>query len=321
MVNLIAGQKFALVAITRCRTDVRQEVDLGAGTIALSKIADVLDPTWRSWLGQSRTDDVERANLVLLRQANSANPGVLDEENDDLVQRVTDVWGLLQFSGIVDRQSTIWLTGSVIGSGKLNVRRVGTVRSFYTATHAQPTTATVSRLKQADAYAATWANVLASNNHKRFIRGANVLMDGLREYYGQERLHQCVRSLEAIILPQAGSTRRQFVHRCQTFTCANQEHVTLLQDMFEMRSAVEHLHESYSVLEQQFPDVTTQKSVAERRTRQVEALATHVYQRLLDQPALRAHFETDASTAAFWQRPDHERNAIWGAPFDLATVQ
>jgi len=320
LVNLVHGQKFALVAVTHCRTDVHEEIDLGFGTIALPKIVDVLDPTWRSWLGQSRTDDVERANLVLLRHVDSINPGILDSENSELVQRVTDVWGLLQFSGIVERQRAIFLTGAV-EDVRLNVRQVGTARAFYTATNASSTRATVARLKQADAHAQMWSSVLASQNFKRFIRGANVLMDALREYYGQERLHQCVRALEALILPKTGSTQRQFVHRGQTFTCANQEHTTILNEMFEMRSAVEHLHESYSALEQPYPDEAVRITVAERRTRQAEALATWVYRRLLDWPAIRTHFETNDTIADFWQRPDHERKTIWGSPFDLTAVE
>jgi hypothetical protein len=145
-------------------------------------------------------------------------------------------------------------------------------------------------------------------------------MGGLQEYYGQERLHQFVRALEALILPQAGSTHRQFVHRCQTFTVANQDHAVILNEMFAMRSAVEHLHESPSALEQQYADEQQRMRIAERRTRQAEALATWVYRRLLDDATLRAEFETDMTIGAFWQRPDHERKAIWGASLDLTIV-
>ncbi len=181
--------------------------------------------------------------------------------------------------------------------------------------------ATKTRLTQADTYADTWASLLASQKFSRFIRGANVLMEGLHQYYGQERLHQCVRALEALILPKTGSTRKQFVHRCQTFTWANQDHIDILLELFEMRSAVEHLHEAYGALQQHYPDVATQITVSERRTRQVEALATSVYRRVLEEPSIRTHFETDASIAAFWKLLDHERKAIWDAAFDLTSVQ
>lgn len=319
MVALIDGYKFALVAVTQCRTDVRGEIDLGYGTTALPRIVDVLDPTWRSWLGESGTGEIERANLVLFRSRNSNTPRILDGENDDLVQEVTDVWAVLQFSGIVERQTVTWLTGTV-EAGRLNFRQVGHARPFFTSTASAPTVATTNRLRAADGHAHEWSTILASRRYKRIIRGANVLMGGLQEYYGQERLHQFVRSLEALILPQVGSTQRQFVHRCQTFTIANQDHAMILNDMFAMRSAVEHLHESASALEQQYADEQQRMRIAERRTRQAEALATWSYRRLLDNATLRAEFETDVTIAAFWQRPDHERKAIWGAALDLTII-
>ena len=145
-------------------------------------------------------------------------------------------------------------------------------------------------------------------------------MDGLREYYGQERLHQCARAIEALLLPSIGATRRQFVHRCQTFTQSNAEHVAILGELFDMRSAVEHLHDSDAPLTPQYPDDQQRLSIAERRTRQVEALATSIYLRLVDESTILDHFASDMSINAFWQRPDHERRTVWGVSFDLGTV-
>ena len=76
---------------------------------------------------------------------------------------------------------------------------------------------------------------------RRVVRGLVTLFNGLRET-GQDRLHQFVRSLEALILPDIGRTEKQFVHRCQTFARAGDDTRDLLVEAFAMRSDTEHLN-------------------------------------------------------------------------------
>ncbi len=65
-----------------------------------------------------------------------------------------------------------------------------------------------------DGWAAMGAN---ETQFRRVVRGLNVLFKGLQEKVGQHRIHQFVRSLEALIFPDIGRTKKQFVHRCQIF--------------------------------------------------------------------------------------------------------
>lgn len=51
-----------------------------------------------------------------------------------------------------------------------------------------------------------------------------LLMPLYGEKTGQDRLHQVVRSLEALLLPDIGKTRKQFVQRCHTFARALRRH-------------------------------------------------------------------------------------------------
>jgi len=71
---------------------------------------------------------------------------------------------------------------------------------------------------------------------ERTSRGINTLFNGLQQQSGQDRLHQFVRSLEALILPVIGRTEKQFAHRCQTFAPAGEDTRTLLLEAFAMRS-------------------------------------------------------------------------------------
>jgi hypothetical protein len=141
------------------------------------------------------------------------------------------------------------------------------------------------------------------------IRGVNILFNELQQQPGQDRLHQFVRSLEALILPDVGNTKHQFAHRCQTFArgCADTR-ATLLENL-DMRSDTEHL-QSWDRTVQGYP-TDQRENVCWQRTRQIEHLAGDVYSRLLCEAALRDHFRTDDALAAFWKMREGERHALW----------
>jgi hypothetical protein len=142
-----------------------------------------------------------------------------------------------------------------------------------------------------------------------------VLFSGLRET-GPERLHQLVRSLEALILPDTGKTKNQFVHRCQTFALSGAGAQLALQEIFDMRSDTEHLQEWNRTM-QNYP-AAEREDVCWQRTRQAERLACFAYLRMRLDAAVQAHFRTDDTLAQFWKLPDDKRRAIWGKPVDIA---
>ena len=81
-------------------------------------------------------------------------------------------------------------------------------------------------------------------DYARFKRGLSVLLDGLRQEFGQERLHQYVRALEALTLPHRS---QQFVRRCKTFSADGEAAEKLLAEVYRMRNAVEHMHASWMI--------------------------------------------------------------------------
>jgi hypothetical protein len=149
---------------------------------------------------------------------------------------------------------------------------------------------------------------------RRVIRGLNRLFDGLRAT-GQDRLHEFVRSMEALIIPEIGKTRRQFAHRCQTFATPGEDTRILLLEAFDMRSDTEHLN-PWDGAVHAYP-VCEREDVCWQRTRQIEHLACDAYSRLLRGAALREHLRTDDTIAAFWGLPDDQRRTQWGKPLDI----
>lgn len=316
--GLANNEKFGLVAVSQCDSAIRQQEVLPGGTLVLPDLSAVLDQQWRTWLGELRSDQIERANLVIVRHAPSTRPQILDAEHEKLSQEATDVFGLLQFSGTPSYQDAVVLKGSV-GTNRLNIRGVADAKSFYRAVGESSTRVTLDRLQEAERRSLSWWQIINSGMYKRFIRGSIVLTDAVQQDFGQERLHQCVRAVEALILPTTGVTRRQFTHRCQTFTKANAAHAALLEELFNMRSDVEHPQEwDRSLVTYNPPD---RLSVAERRVRQIQELATSTYRRILQNPALLQLFASDNSIAAFWAQQDGHRKRQWAHEIDLEAVQ
>ena len=112
-------------------------------------------------------------------------------------------------------------------------------------------------------------------------RALDALTKGSAEHSLQdERLHQFVRSLEGLILPEIAKTRSQFIHRCQTTFVSGNKTAHALDQIFNVRSKVEHLHSALDAL----PEATNQEKekLLYRRARQIDQLARFAISRILE---------------------------------------
>jgi hypothetical protein len=133
-----------------------------------------------------------------------------------------------------------------------------------------------------------------------------------------DRLHQFVRCMEGLILPDQGSTRSQFVHRAQTFALANEAATVALGQIYDIRSKVEHLHYPLSLIPGN--TVKEKEDLLYRRVRQADALARFAVRHVLESEALTEAFKTDENIDAFWHQPDGDRVARWGDRLDLDLI-
>lgn len=154
----------------------------------------------------------------------------------------------------------------------------------------------------------------------RFGRGLCYLQEGLRQITGQERLHRFTRSLEALVLPEPGKTRKQFIQRCQLFALASSATEAALGQAYDMRSDTEHIHDWDRSLKNVAPEKP--EDVASWRTRQMEALSSFAYTHVLINSHLHSYFENDAALLRFWNTlSGADRAKLWGDRFDLSTVK
>ncbi len=206
-----------------------------------------------------------------------------------------------------------------VDSGTRYIRRLSAIEKIHNTKGYTRIPVTLERLEHANHLASVFRSLKPSaTNFGRFSRGLHYLRKGLREQSGQDRLHQFVRALEALILPDQGATKRQFVHRCQQFAQRNSAAVTALEQSYDMRCDAEHVHDwdrSLQNLGSEKPE-----DVASWRVRQMEALASFAYDRILSTPALLQHFKDDVSLAAFWKLPNQLRTALWGTRLDISAI-
>ncbi|RSL16756.1 hypothetical protein EDE15_2279 [Edaphobacter aggregans] len=247
----------------------------------------------------------------------SNNPAVLDEEHIHLRNGLAQLYSFLRFHQGVEisgSKEPDLLCGSHL-QGEPMIRQMTKMAMFYESKGYRRAPVTKERLEEALQLRSGLHAMQKTDEFQRIFRGIDVLFDGLKAT-GQNRLHQFVRSLEALILPDTGKTRKQFIHRCQTFASPGAATEAILREAFDMRSDAEHLH-SWERAVMSYPK-TERDDVCWQRTRQMQFLACDAYTKILLHPDIGNYFRTEQTLENFWKLGDQGTRSIWGKPVDLA---
>jgi hypothetical protein len=315
--QILRGEKFAVLALSNAWTKaVTSPANLSGGLWILTAPPVDVGDTWREWLGSIRADEIADANLWFLAKRTSGTPGISDQESEELKD---EVWRMFLGLWII---GPLWFEGCyLLGGG--NVDGVPTIRQFtqaepYLRSEGAPEfSVTDGVIQDAVSVSAAVRVVYTSAHHMRLRGGLSVFWKGLRERYAEARLHQFVRAVEAVVKPDIGRSKNQFVHRCQTFAGANSDAVSILQECYDLRSQQEHLHDWQDALVRYPPG--QMESVLYQRVRQMEALARYVYFRILTSLAHMRLF-ADTSIDAFWVLGEGDQRSKWGPPLDIRTI-
>ncbi len=307
---------FALLAVNEAYTGLpASEFQLSDGTWIMSDLPlnDDLG-TWEKWLGSIRLKRLRRANLVLLVEKPSDYPGALGDVHQQLSHDLGLLFYMLHLRvgiEISEDEGADLLVGSSL-NGVPEIRQLSQMPTFYRSHGRAGAPITRDWLEDSLVRRASVAAMKADKTQfRRVTYGLSTLFKGLKEETGEDRLHQFVRSLEALILPKKGKTRAQFAHRCQTFARRGDDTRALLKEAYDMRSATEHLNPWDKTFHQSYPP-DQREDVYWQRTRQIEHLACEAYSRLLSKHDLRKRFRTDDAIDAFWKLGDHKRSGLWG---------
>lgn len=320
--RLSENHKFTIVALrgTNIAPDaVVQDILLDCGLWLLGHPPVTVDETWQKWLGTLQTGALEQSNLVIIATEPSACPFVLDGRNQALERHCLDMLIALGFSGLCFDSPGMILSGFHLdaqATESTQVRQVRDTAVYQRVRHAIPS------LTRDDLVSAGTLTVpistLRKQKHNRLFKGLHAAHKGFEGRYDDERLHQFVRSLEAVMRPETGRTERQFVHRAQVFIGRSQQRKIIARQLYRLRSCVEHMNEYTTELLNVTTTTQAAETLAQRRSIQAGLLATHVYRHILNTPHLLAIFMDEQRTHEFWATPDHEQDQTWATnPIDL----
>jgi hypothetical protein len=307
------GEKYALVGLS-----VKFDGSLLPGKITanLAVLADTkfnVPTNWREWLGSIRAGEVEDCNLFLFSKMASSTPDVLDAENQKLQQRAWGFYvGLMLASTFAPAHRPVLLTGSRRG-GEIDLRQQQDLDSpipclFRPYPPVVPDE--VRMAAQLGENLEALATAPISGGHWRLFRTLSVYTEARTTAQMVDRIHQYCRCIDGLILPDVGKTKQQFKSRTELFIGPG--HHDLMGELYDIRSAVEHLHENRYL---EYFDRALRLDIAKK-----EAIVDHIARttlaRVIGDDSLWPHFGNTPALEKFWALPPDQRQRIWGSPID-----
>jgi hypothetical protein len=311
------GEKYALVGLT-----VKFEGNLPPGKVTanLSALADTtfsVPANWREWLGSIRVGEVEDCNLFLLSKVASATPDVLDGENQTLQRRVWNFYvGLLLASPFAPAHKPVMLTGSRRG-GEIGLRQQQDFESPIPCLFRPYPPVLPHDIRLAARIAENLETIVTApipGGHWRLFRTLHVYTEARTISEVVDRIHQYCRCIDGLILPATGKTKQQFKSRTELFIGVG--HHDLMGELYNVRSAVEHLHENRYL---EYFDRAVRLDLAKKEAI-AEYIARTALARVIGDAALWPHFGNTPALEKFWALTPAERKKVWGDPIDPLTA-
>jgi hypothetical protein len=268
---------------------------------------------WREWLGNIRTDQVEASNLFLISKLSSFTPDIFDDENKRLAQRIGRVYsGLILASPFAPAHDPVMLTGAR-RSGDIDIREQQDFDSPIASIFRSYRPVIEKDIRLAIQLGENLGALSAASlpgGHWRLFKTLHIYLEARTTKDILDRLHQYCRCIDGLILPKAGETKQQFKSRTEIFI--GPRHHDLMGGIYDIRSAVEHLHENRYL---EIFDRATRLDLVKK-----EAIAEHIARmalvRVVNEPSLWPHFANTSALKTFWALPAADRQRIWGAPID-----
>jgi len=314
------NHKFGCIALRTAGVDpdLKDSLEVSPGLWAVFGSPFGLDSVWKEWLGSIRSELVSECNLALVAVAPSTTLEILDGENQTLERRATALFYALLLAQIFHHDAGLVVTGAMIG-GRENPLSIRSVSNL--VPHYRPPGALIESIGRENLLAAApvvdgiLSTYVSGEEPSRLGRGFHAWMQGTQELYGANRLHQFVRSLEALAKTNIGRSTSQFAHRCQLFAGNSSAVSELLLELYTLRGNVEHNGFMDAGLEK-YPD-SERFDIGLERSFQAQVLASRTYSRIFSERNLRTAFSSDSLLDGFWKQPWAAQVAAWGVPVDL----
>jgi hypothetical protein len=117
-------------------------------------------------------------------------------------------------------------------------------------------------------------------------------------------------AIEAVIRPRQGDGTRNFKFCCQFFAGRKPADAELLEELYELRCAVEHLNPTSDKLSAYLAD--EHDNLKRVKAYRAELLAGFVYRKILAEPHILPAFRDEQIIADLWVKPAGELIDFWG---------
>jgi hypothetical protein len=161
-----------------------------------------LGADWRATLGTFRTERLEASNLLIF--ASESSPYLNERHRDPLIRKVRAFYYALMMLGGPGHESGLLFAGGVTSTGP-NVLCAQDLIPAVPRPLGRPTPITVQALEVAADISEGIIAIQGRHAHNRLERGFWTWVGAIREQHLHVRLHQFVRSIDALI----GTERRE----------------------------------------------------------------------------------------------------------------
>jgi len=297
----------------RTRVALSEPVQIDAGIYASPETPFYVDDWWQEQLGKIQVKRINGCNLFLL--ALTDDPAF----ESFLSGRLQSYHLALLLQGVAYSSNGVTLARQN-SQTRLRVNAIGTLDTYYEPYKVIARSVSKDHLAATPALAKGIDFMFADESkYLRLRKGFNAFLDGIRQNQVHSRLHNFVRAIEAIIKPKQGNSTKKFTYRCQFLIGRKQADASLLRELYELRSAAEHLNPMNDKLTA-YPS-HDRDNVKGLRTLQMELLASFIYRKILSCPLLLQQFSSDDSIERLWSRDHKDLETTWGTTIDLHSAK
>lgn len=291
---------FSFVVLTNATKvpDFASPIELGSEFCVLCNPHNDIGIDWVPWVGHERSRQIATSNFALGIVREISNPDPLYQHLHKLQVELHMLLSAIFLQGFPDYGKGFFITGAKYGGDLYNVSssdRILERKNPYV--FAKPLN--VDQIRQAIGMLPAIKSVYQSDDTFRLRRGFGAWRIATEEKFGDERLHQCIRSLEALVPPDKGCNANGFANHCELFTGRSGTSHRLLQDLYRIRNHTEHMIEIAEVFFADRPE-RDRKRLVWQRVVQAELLTSNVYTKIFSEPLLFEQFGTDSQRKLFW---------------------
>ena len=198
-------------------------------------------------LGSLDHEKLTNSNFLILATAPTTTPNHGNDDNERLIERTLHLFHGILMHGVPHHEDGLLLSGANVDD-RVQVQTLQPLPTYYSwrnhLLENGPYDLDEKIIKSAGVVAQGLSLVESqSGDFCRLKRGIHAWVRAVQERSYFDRLHEFVRATEALLKPKQGETRKHFIYRCKTLAGDDQQTGNLLGEIYDLRSAAEHLND------------------------------------------------------------------------------